>query len=359
MKKPNLKKVALLAMLVLSVNGCALWSKNNALPDQKTNTVATDFIAALALLRGHSPRNTTVQVRPPKTAFGQSLVAELRRVGYGLQTIPENDTGPMLVTYEADSYENSDHQSVAYRVRVGSVELGREYELRNGYVFPLTSLTVKGVQIASQPLDQKIFERNLIKGSSNQKRVVVVENSDQIDLLQPINDTTLIPGQYSDQWQSIESNSSLPLESQAPVTVLPATPRLTNNANANMLILGESNHADIFKAYRDLKRDVLVFPNDSLRMGAEVKERTRELIAGYNEKTDLVSIVGCSHGPTGYNGGNKTLALDRAKRVMEELVMIGVRQNNIYDEGCWAAVEQKTLPARGVIVTLKRRTAES
>ena len=150
----------LLIVVALSVSGCAAFSKrDDRLTDRNSEIVATDFVTALSSLRGHQPKNTMLQIRPTKTDFGTSLKRELRNAGYGIQSIANNDTGPMLVTYQADSFENTTFESVAYRVRVGSVELGREYEIRAGNVFPVTSLSVKGVGISTKPLDESIFEQ--------------------------------------------------------------------------------------------------------------------------------------------------------------------------------------------------------
>ena len=42
----------------------------------------------------------------------------------------------------------------------------------------------------------------------------------------------------------------------------------------------------------------MVFPNDSLHMGAANKRRARELAAAFDPERDVISVLGCSHGRT-------------------------------------------------------------
>ena len=83
------------------------------------------------------------------------------------------------------------------------------------------------------------------------------------------------------------------------------------------------------------------------------------MLDDFNSSSDLISVIGCSHGKSKIADGNKRLALGRARRVMDELLYNEVPADRLYDEGCWAGVEQKTLPSRGVIVTLRRQNKQS
>lgn len=337
----------LLLATTLTLSGCAGFAVNRSsvpLSDQNHTVVAQDFVNALSGLRGHSPTNTMLQVRPSNAGFGKSLLRELRDVGYGLQTIAQDDTGPMLVTYQADTFENSTYQSVAYRVRIGDVELGREYEIRAGRIFPISSLSVKGVEIASRALDQSLFERidddrlaeSAVRDLPNDRASIVPVTTRAVPVQQP------------------EVSTPSQLSGPADTTNHPNDRHPRPVTTQNLLILGESNYEDVFSQYPVVTQDVIVFPNDSMNLGRHGKQQVKRLLKDFNSQTDLISVVGCSHGKTRVENGNKALALGRAQRVVDELLAYRVAQDRLFDEGCWAAVVQKTLPSRGVIISLRR-----
>ena len=74
----------------------------------------------------------------------------------------------------------------------------------------------------------------------------------------------------------------------------------------------------------------------------------------FNSETDVVSVIGCSHGKSKLKNGNAYLANNRAFRVKEEFVLAGLDPDKVLEEGCWAPVEFADLPARGVVVKHRR-----
>lgn len=381
-----LKKITLMfcGVLLAITSACSILPRNNEpIDDDQSELVARDLSGALALLRGYSPRNTMLQLRPAKTRFGHSLERALRAQGYGLQNIPDNDTGPMLVTYQVEAFENASGKSVGYRLRAGSVELAREYEIRGGRVFPITGLSVKGVKIASQPYDQSIFDRNRAASEEQERQ----EQQRPDDLLlpnwQPLstnNSAASILTQRpkslrervfgkSEEWSAVPSSiksSSTPLiEDDSLPMAAPDNeqrPALSSGMpirKRNVLDIGQSNFASIMQDYEELSSDVLVFANDSLRLGTGNKAMLSALTRQFDAQTDLVSLIGCSHGPSAKSNGNEHLAIGRANRVKEELILANISAENILDEGCWASTAQDGLPARGVIVRMLRRTVDS
>jgi len=344
----NITKSAYLIPVFVFLIGCSSAPKivEPSLDGRNNETVATDFVSALSTLRGHAPKNTMLQFRPSQTEFGVSLMREMRNAGYGIQTIAATDLGPMLVTYEADAFENTNYESVAYRVRVGSVELGREYEIRAGNIFPVTSLSVTGVQISSQPLDESHFARVTVREREAEDR----------------GPWLTVPDPLQVQSQPTPSNNQLarPL-ARVTVPELFDEEEPANNAERpseleNITILGESNSASLFKEYKPVVGKTIVFPNDSLRLGNKGKAVVRKIVDGYNPNTDVFSVIGCSHGKTTLVDGNRKLALGRAERIIDELLTYNVLASNILDEGCWAGLTVKDLPHRGVILTLRRKT---
>ena len=126
---------------------------------------------------------------------------------------------------------------------------------------------------------------------------------------------------------------------------------------ANLYDTRRSAFASVLAGYETLDKRVMVFGNDSLVLGADNKRLARALAGRFDPATDLVSLIGCSHGATALTDGNETLALGRAARVKEELTLAGIDPELVLDEGCWAGEHFERMPARGVVVTHKRRSA--
>ena len=123
----------------------------------------------------------------------------------------------------------------------------------------------------------------------------------------------------------------------------------------NMYETRRSNYAPLFAEYEDLRQDTLIFPNDSLVLG----EANKRLIADYardlDPATDVLSVIGCSHGRTAIDNGNEVLAIGRANRVKEAFVFAGLDHDQVLEESCWAGTYHEVFPKRGVVVTLKRQ----
>jgi len=127
-----------------------------------------------------------------------------------------------------------------------------------------------------------------------------------------------------------------------------------NRLSRNMMDLGDSNFSDTFEAYVNVDEVVMIFPNDSLTMGAVNKALIHDTLQQFDPERDLFAIVGCSLGKTALKNGNEALALGRASRVREELLFSGVPSDRILDEGCWAGEATVKFPSRGVVLTHKR-----
>lgn len=118
---------------------------------------------------------------------------------------------------------------------------------------------------------------------------------------------------------------------------------------------GVSNYAQEFGETDEIDSLILVFPNDTMRMGQRNRSLLEKFVSDNAQPCDLFSILGCSHGPTALDNGNAVLSTGRAHRVKEQLLSLGVKYRHIRDEACWAPVDNPNLPARGVV--LKRLRA--
>lgn len=135
-----------------------------------------------------------------------------------------------------------------------------------------------------------------------------------------------------------------------------SVPRERSSVKANFYDTLVSHYDDVFTDYEDVDQSILVFPNDSLRLGDDNKLIIEQYVEAMNPETDLMSVIGCSHGNTEVSNGNSLLALGRANRVKEALLFSGLEHDKILEEGCWASETfDDVMPRRGVVLTLKRR----
>ncbi|MBX2835333.1 MAG: hypothetical protein KTR35_00680 [Gammaproteobacteria bacterium] len=386
----------LLTFLVMPalIVGCQhLPAVDNSIDQIQSNLVAKDFTSALVNLPGYAPLTTTVQLRPASTVFGDHLMSELRTAGYGIQTIGKNDSGPMMVSYASTLFNEESPKTVGFRVRVGGVELGREYEIRHDRLFPITGMSVVGVALSSEPLDDSIFDYNrwnerdlLAQGDldkientqrsggpdfdpniSQDARVVDIESMDKIkeNISSPPSTAevakhklteSILTENHSENWQAVAADP-VPLNEGADLSKSSNSQSDMGWArNQNMSEIGQSNFTEFLTEYAVLSESILLFPHDSLRLGRANKIFLRNWAKLFDAKTDLISVIGCSHGNSDLHNGNRFLSVGRANRVKEELIVVGVPPENVLDEGCWTTSHQDAHPRRGVIITHRRKT---
>lgn len=124
----------------------------------------------------------------------------------------------------------------------------------------------------------------------------------------------------------------------------------------NVSALGESNYTQYFQNHVPLSSRLLQFASDSLTVTAANRRYLRQIAREFSSDTDLVSVLGCSNGPTRLRNGNALLALGRAQGVQQQLLVSGVPPNLILSEGCWSGQRRTdNLPNRGVLVTVFRQ----
>lgn len=328
-------KLFAIAVLVTLTTSCASFGfrNNSRLSEDQAELVSRDFVTAISKLRGFRPRETTVQFHSPSTDFAKKLHDTMRGAGYGLQVLPKDEFGPNHVSYVSEQFESPDGTTVAYEVTVGKVKLGREYEIRLGRVFPVAALSVKGANESGiGNVDNSIFK------DTDSGRWMPVPT---------YNEPVVIVGDTRNPQSDIANTNSLGrLKSEI---AAPSKPKV------NMAALGESNYSSLFKLYDPTRKEILVFPNDSLTMGRGNKKTLASIANQFDPNTDVISVIGCSHGKTNIDNGNALLANGRASRVKEELIMSNISPDSIYDEGCWAPNGLKDMPPRGVIVTLRTK----
>jgi len=344
-------------------------SVSSASDSEPMQLMATDFVNALQQIRELPPADITVQLLRSYRSdpFTQSMQMALEDAGYGIRWVEDGVIEHLLqYRHVREASSGSTHRDI-YEVAVGAVEMRRSYVVDDAsQIKPVTPLYVRGTDASNIVLNDALFEpvqTTQFSHSDSGAVVMPVPLKPDVPKLNITgSDATADKGRLSIENQSrlAVPNDANPLNglvadaTKANALTLPliALPRIEN-----VFELGGSNYEDVLAGYRTVDEQILTFPNDSLRLGDLNKRFIERMVIRFDTASDVFSLIGCSLGPTSLEGGNAALALGRASRVREALLFAGVPQDKILDEGCWAGDSvDNTLPRRGVVVTLNRRT---
>ena len=356
------------AALVLAAlgSGCALISSPDAAPSEappdadfpRSRLVALDFVGAMAQLPELEPARTTLYTGIPASRFGEFLVGSLQQAGYDLRL--GADAGAVTLGYRIEATVDAvanpganagsdavtgagpsgadDGALYTFLVNAGPVRLKRSYRVDLAGVRPATAMQLHGA-------DARMLDSSSTAFAAPPRSSLPPEPASATRVT-----THAVPRRVE------------PAALPAPVTARATASRTVEFRDdtarkRNLFETGRSNYADLLARYETLSREVMVFPNDSLHMGEANKRRARELAAAFDLERDVVSVLGCSHGPTALANGNETLANGRSYRVKEELMLAGIAASQVLEEGCWAGTAHDRLPGRGVVVTHMRLAA--
>lgn len=265
---------------------------------------AADFALKLQNTIAPESFDHALYLAAPGTAFGRSLSDELSKSGFDIASGPGNNAE--LVEYEISSLQTKDGTSSEYRVMIGDLSMSRNYLTDSSGTYPATPLTT---EIAS-----------------------------------------------SNSLNAVATTAPAPIVVNDPVAAdLPAD--LESVQRKNLYKTRKSAFGDYVIGYDGVYKQILDFPNDSLKLTPETVKELQAISIMYKSGTDVVSVIGCSHGDTELDNGNALLAIGRSKRVRYALADLGVPEDRILDEGCWAPVHfDEMMPRRGVVIELKRKS---
>ncbi len=285
--------------------------------------VTSNLVYALSQVQGLHPINTTVQMSHSETPYGQAVTTILRDAGYGIQKV-DSDVGPKYVKYKFEESTTERGPIKRYTMSIGDVEISRDFSSSINGLVPDSAMVITGVPESFIELNDKIFEGT---GNNYQQAVLFVEST--------------LP----------DFSSSVPV-----VQIEKPTSPAIESIKQNLYETRRSNYAALFAQYKDVDSQILVFPNDSLSLGVQNKKAIEHFASQMNQDTDLISIIGCSHGRTNVENGNSVLAIGRANRVKEAFVYAGIEYGKVLEEGCWAGhYFDEMMPRRGVVMTLMRQ----
>ena len=303
-------------------------------------TMIQDLAGVVAQI--YEPRSTTLQINATNSDNTLNhFAAVLAKKGFGIQRVSA-DQGANFVSYSRTKDKSKNSSNVDFSVAVGAVSIARKYQMMgNDVIAPASTVRLSGTR-APVTIKDTASSRKLVK------------------------DPSLSKAQYV---------ASLSLDEQTPMISL-ITPEIVNNIAAesangtslqalnsskievnNLFYADQSTFSSVLDDYSKIYKYVVVFGNDSMVLGKRNKALIDQLVDNVLIDDDIVSLIGCSNGPTSLAIGNEGLALGRAKRVTEALMDRGVARDKILDEGCWAPVteQQDRFPNRGVVLELWRK----
>lgn len=294
-----------------------------------------DLLDAYVQLR--DPIDTTVQVSDSADELTNAVALELAGLGYGLQQV-SGDVGARFL----DVTVLDDAGDARLVLELGELELRRRYRQTSDGLVPSGPLQVAGSRLPVV-LDDAEFG-------------VAVENDPAISTVRYVGGSTrpasvpviaLITPELVREVAEDVGGSRAPGASPSGLN--------TDRVEVVNRFYGESGFGPMAADRRRVDHQVVVFADDSMRLGETGKTQIRAFVTGFDERTDLITLVGCSNGPTALEIGNEGLALGRSGRVSQELRALGVPAERIVDEGCWSPVSAgDRFPSRGVVMELLR-----
>ena len=322
---------------VLLFTSCAInetVDDSQVVKDVKNGLVVRDFLVVISQV--YDPIMTTVQLNAPVTDFGFELENGLRTMGYGMQRVT-SDHGPYFLSYSKTVSENNRSIATArYKIYVGDIGLERTYAVsESGGIAPNGPMIVTGTE------KHIVLNGDLFPGLP-----VELEYAKEEDIQIEPDSITVIDFEVMNAITKLRT------------TTLPSYSALNsqNQEIENLFNEDASNFESIDEAYRTVRKDIIVFDDDSLELKKQGREQIEKLLRFFNPTTDVFRLVGCSIGSTSHKGGNEQLALGRSKRVAGELIARSVSIRAIYDEGCWSPeTGTAEYPARAVVVQLQRK----
>jgi len=336
-----------LGLLVLLSAGCASTSGNRLGDDNRLTDPLSEQLIVSDLMHVMSqllpPRSNTVQFRSEQSALATTVTSDLRERGYGLQKVTA-DQGANYLSHEVIALTEADGgRQYRYTLAIGNLSVERHYVDLGREIYPGSPLVVRGAgtTLASDiALNTELFE----VANDDRAYLFRIEFRERDVPAVAVPRITLITNELV---ADIASNTV-----KAPNSVA------LNSANreiTNLYFTNESNFSSATRGYKTIRRDVVVFDNDSMRLGPNGKRKVLTFSKQFRADTDFIQLLGCSNGYTDLPIGNEGLALGRSKRVVDEFLSLGIDKGSLLDEGCWAPDNlDGRFPRRGVVMELKR-----
>ncbi len=306
-----------------------------------SDKIVQNLVFSIIQLESLHPFKTTLQMKAPRGELAKLVKTRFEDAGYGIQYV-ESDQGVNYVRHSAQSSVSEEADTTTYRITVGEISVERDYTLSGETTVPESELRVTGAYEQDIHLNDDLFGEEFAK---TQYTEVLFDESDVPVVI------TVADRDISFEKQPVAAADG----DAADATAVETGSSFARAVMQNVRSIMGSNFSELFEGYEDVQTDVLIFPNDSLRLGGENKTLIQKYADGLNPETDVLSVIGCSHGRSKVKNGNQLLAIGRANRVKEALIFAGLDHKLIFEEGCWDKEYYEPMPARGVVLTHKRK----
>lgn len=309
---------------------------------ERSRLIALDMVNTLVQIPDLDPSDLVLFADQPVNQFGRILFSVLQDAGYDLRIGVQSESDRLLYDIVQDAAVPA---SVAadtgvelealytFYIAANDVKVKRQYRTNAVGVWPVSAMFVHGADVAEIAVNDELFDDEFDASSDG--------NSLK-------SDEALIASIGNDQ--SAQATSAI-----AALNADTDFKEVVSRDRENMFDRRSSNFQDVFSSYSTVREERLIFPNDSLVMGAQNKLLARQIAENFDPKVDVISVIGCSHGKSTLVDGNSILANGRAARVKEELILAGVTAEQVLEEGCWAAEHFDKFPRRGVVLSHKRK----
>ena len=290
--------------------------------------IAANLVNSLSQFPHLNPLMATVQVAEPDSDFDRQVQSELDNRGFKLERV-DTEGGINRVVPQVTTVPSGTGLRQLYVLAIGQVSVERAFDVIEQKTVPASEQVIRGTTKRTVSLNDEIFSAD------------TGEEYASVSFM-PYTGPTI-----SDVLSAKVPSADLDLENGSAQTPI---------VKHNVYETTTSNYQSLFTGYEDVEQSILVFPNDSLRMGEVNKQIIESFVDKMDPETDLLSVIGCSHGQTEISNGNSVLALGRANRVKEALLFSGIDHDKVLEEGCWApTLFDEVMPRRGVVLTLKRQ----
>lgn len=310
-------------------------NQNTVMSELSEEIVAQDFVSVVSQVPQFSSLDTRFILSGSNRPFTDALTSQLAREGYG-STIDNGSAvqvGQGVIHETTYSPFNSNVESDIERIATVNISLGdikfmRRYAvLSRGDIKPVSPMLSIGVNSNSYSVDDTIFFTSIPDANTP---VVAQQNA-----------------------KTIQNEVKSRTETVAVKSLSPGP--LPLNETQNYREIGESNYTEIFDTYTLIDKYVIEFGNDSTELSSGEELILDIALRKYNPATDIISIIGSSHGQSSTPNAQKELAQGRVEQVHEILLERDIPRDSVYSESSWASTYyDDVLPRRGVVFQLLR-----
>ncbi len=351
----NTARICLTALTILVLSGCV----SLANPDADTGASSDDTIRTASVLsllellpQLIDPINNTIQLGPQKNTSDPAIAIKLSELGYGIRRVDADQGKYFFQLLEGNEPSFDDASVTTVRISVGSLELARDFRAVQS---SNNQLGLSGRAAAAYPVPA-----GPLRVAGTRQAITLKDEQYGDDIKDPASVSSLeyaAASAIDGGIPTIKLITDDVINGVAASAIPGPSLRALNSSKVEVknLFYGDSAFDSLLSNRERIRRETIIFPNDSQRLGSAGKQLVRDVVSRFAENVDVFSVVGCSNGPTALEIGNEGLALGRAARITEELLALGIAREMILDEACWAPQNARDrFPSRGVLLEVWR-----